>query len=69
MTNRFIPTEEVCFRVGKKSRVTLWRWINAGLFPKPRQVGPDGSGNVWLESELDEFFNDPEGWVKREKVS
>jgi len=67
MTNRYIPTDEVCFRVGKKSRITLWRWIKAGLFPKPRQVGPDGSGNVWLESELDEFFNDPKGWVNREE--
>ena len=69
MTNRLIPTSEVCYRAGKKSRVTLWRWIKAGLFPKPRQVGPSGSGNLWLESELEEFFNDPEDWTRKHQMS
>ena len=35
------------------SRTTLWRWEQAGLFPKRRQVG---GGVAWLESEVDAWI-------------
>ena len=27
-----------------KSRVTLWRWVRAGLLPAPYQIGPNSVG-------------------------
>jgi len=27
-----------------KSRITLWRWVRAGLLPAPYQVGPNSVG-------------------------
>lgn len=36
-----------------KSRSTIWRWIRAGTFPKPRQVGTRDIG--WLQSEVEEW--------------
>ena len=36
------------------SRVTLWRWVKAGRFPKPVQLGPQAVG--WLEHEIDAWL-------------
>ena len=68
MTSRLVPGSEVYSRAGR-SRTTIYRWIKCGLFPPPKNVGPNGNGNAWLESELDSFFNDPEGWVKRHQAA
>ncbi len=27
-----------------KSRVTLWRWVRAGLLPAPYEIGPNSAG-------------------------
>lgn len=35
--------------VGPKSRAQRWRWIKAGKFPEPHQLG---NRNVWRESEI-----------------
>ena len=64
MSYSLIPTREVCARAGR-SRVTLYRWVKAGLFPAPKNVGPNGFGNGWLEHELDDYFLDPESWVEK----
>jgi prophage regulatory protein len=37
------------------SRTSIWRWCNAGLFPKPTQLGPQRVG--WLRSEIEEWAN------------
>jgi prophage regulatory protein len=52
--DRLLPVDEVLKRVGVSSRVTLWRWMKAGRFPKARQVGP----NVvrWSEREVREWM-------------
>ena len=57
--DRLLRVDEVLKRVGVSSRVTLWRWMRAGRFPKPRQVGP----NVvrWSEREVRE-------WMAKQKV-
>lgn len=68
MITRLVPTPEVCSRTGR-SRVTLHRWVKAGLFPPPKNVGPNGNGNAWLESDLEDYYNDPEGWVERNKAA
>ena len=68
MPYRFVSTREVCTRIGK-SRLTLDRWVTAGIFPAPKRVGVNGFSKVWLEDELDEYFADPEGWVEKHKVA
>jgi len=67
MSHRFVSTREVCARIGK-TRITLDRWVKAGIFPAPKRVGTNGFSKVWLENELDDYFADPEGWVERHQV-
>jgi prophage regulatory protein len=33
---------------------TLWNWIRAGKFPKPRDISPNKT--VWLATEVDEWI-------------
>ena len=68
MSYRFVSTREVCTRIGK-SRLTLDRWVKAGLFPAPKRVGENGFSKVWLSNELDDYFTDPEGWVEKHKAA
>ena len=49
----FAPFEEAQHRAGDPARSTLYSWIAAGLFPAPRQLGPNRVG--WLRSELAEW--------------
>lgn len=48
-----IPISEVCTMTGI-SRATIYRRINEGSFPRPRQVGPRSVR--WLLSEV-------QGWI------
>jgi len=68
MPYRFVSTREVCARLGK-TRLTLNRWVKAGIFPAPKRVGANGFSKVWLENELDDYFVDPEDWVKRHQAA
>ena len=68
MSYRFVSTREVCTRIGK-SRLTLDRWVKAGIFPAPKRVGVNGFSKVWLGDELDDYFTDPEGWVEKHKAA
>ena len=43
---------------GGKSRSTVWRWTQAGQFPKAKQIGPNSVG--WLKSEIDEWVSSRE---------
>ena len=67
MPYRFVSTREVCTQIGK-SRLTLDRWVKAGIFPAPKRVGVNGFSKVWLEHELDDYFADPEGWVEKHEA-
>jgi prophage regulatory protein len=33
---------------------TLWAWVRAGKFPKPRALGPNKT--VWVEAEVDAWM-------------
>jgi len=66
MPYRFVSTHEVCALIGK-TRLTLNRWVKAGIFPAPKRVGENGFSKAWLENELDDYFDDPEGWVAKHK--
>ena len=44
---------EVLRRVGLKSPVTLWRWVETGDFPAPVKLNPDGTLCAWREDEVD----------------
>lgn len=52
---RLITKSEVCERLGV-SRSTLHRWMDAGAFPAPRQIGPravrwpEDQVNDWIDS-------------------
>jgi len=34
--------------------VTLWSWVRAGKFPRPRALGPNKT--VWIEAEVDAWM-------------
>jgi len=48
---RFLSYADLEKRYGK-SRITLWRWVRAGLLPPPYEVGPNSVG--FASDELDE---------------
>ncbi len=48
---RFLSYADLERRYGK-SRVTLWRWVRAGLLPQPYITGPNSVG--FASDEVDE---------------
>jgi prophage regulatory protein len=38
---------------------TLWTWVRAGKFPRPRSISPNKT--VWIEAEVD-------AWMKAQPV-
>lgn len=68
MSHRFITSREVCSMTGK-TRLTINKWVKAGVFPAPKNVGTNGFNKVWLSNELDDYFSDPEGWVEKHKAA
>ena len=57
---RWLRRPEVKTRYGNISDPTLYRWINAGLFPAPERLGPNTA--AWRDSALSEFDADPAAW-------
>lgn len=53
MQQTILRTPKVQERLGV-TRTTLWRWVKAGRFPKPVQLGPQAVG--WLEHEIDAWL-------------
>ena len=49
MENQMLRAPEVMARTGL-SRVTIWRWVRAGTFPAPIQLGENSIG--WPASEI-----------------
>ncbi len=58
--DRFLTIDEVRKIAGNVSRSTIWRWCKAGLFPKPKKIGPHRTG--WLRSDIEE-------WIKTRESS
>jgi predicted DNA-binding transcriptional regulator AlpA len=52
---------------GNKSKSTRWRWERQGLFPKRVRLGPNSVG--WRMEEVDEWADDPAGWVKKNNAA
>jgi len=45
--------KEVQPKTGGKSRVTIWRWEQKGIFPKRVRTGPNSIG--WFNSQINEW--------------
>jgi predicted DNA-binding transcriptional regulator AlpA len=45
---------------GTESRSTIWRWEQAGKFPKSTRITPRLT--VWDAAEVREWLADPVGW-------
>ena len=45
------------------NRVTIWRWVERGVFPPPIKIG--GTRNRRPRAQILEYMRDPEAW-KRE---
>lgn len=43
----------------KKSKATIYRWVNAGKFPKPIKIN---NSTLWRASEVNAWINNPTTW-------
>ena len=59
MNKKLIFIKAVEQKTGKH-RQTLWRWWQAGKFPKPIKVETQ---NAWLESDIDQWIDSKMGKV------
>lgn len=50
---RILNVKEVCYRVGI-SRAALYRWVAAGLFPKPVRIGVNRIG--WRDYVVEDWI-------------
>lgn len=51
---KIIRWPELQQKIGGYSRMTVWRWENAGVFPK--RVRLDAGSVAWIESEVDDWI-------------
>jgi predicted DNA-binding transcriptional regulator AlpA len=52
--NPYIKTVADACAIASCSRVTLNKWIKAGLFPAPRRIGTGKNGRVrWCQADFD----------------
>jgi predicted DNA-binding transcriptional regulator AlpA len=52
-TRRFLSRLQVMDKTGR-SYPAIWAWMQAGTFPRAREVGDE---LMWLESEVDEWMD------------
>ena len=52
--SKILTLAEVRLRVGNPSRVSIWRWTRAGLFPLPLQLSPNRVG--WKEADIEAWI-------------
>ncbi|MGH2378172.1 MAG: helix-turn-helix transcriptional regulator [Thermoanaerobaculia bacterium] len=59
--DRVLRPAELCALLGV-GKVSLWRWVGAGLFPPPMRLGPAATGWRWstVERWLDDRESDAE---------
>lgn len=63
----FLRERDLMRRLGVKSRVTIWRWLDSGYLPPPRALGPTGNINVWPSDEIDQWiFGRPKSILARD---
>lgn len=55
MDKYYLNKKDVREIAGNISASTLWRWTQTGIFPAPKQIGPNRVG--WLSSEIEEWMN------------
>ena len=51
--NNLLTINQVCVKVNR-SRVTLWKWVKAGQFPKPLKIGNRTLG--WKEVDFNNWL-------------
>ncbi len=54
MAGRILRVRDVLDRIGGVSRSTLYRWMDAGRFPRPLKLGPQAAG--WRETDVDAWL-------------
>ena len=52
--NNLLTINQVCSKINR-SRVTLWKWVSIGTFPKPLKIGNRTLG--WKEEVLNEWLD------------
>lgn len=57
MISSFVTTKELMAIVGK-SRATLARWVRMGIFPPPRQLGPNSK--AWSRGDVEKWLRSRE---------
>lgn len=60
MEQYYLNKKEVRKAVGNVSDTTIWRWVQQGIFPSPRRVGPNRLG--WLS-------NDIKDWIESREIA
>jgi prophage regulatory protein len=53
---KIIRIEQVVERTGV-SKMTIYRWINSGEFPRQRKLSRHGVAVGWLDTEVDAWIN------------
>jgi len=60
MTDQLIydmPVRDV-LAIAQCNRTTLYRWMDAGIFPKPRKIGLGKNGRVrWCRAQVDAWLS------------
>lgn len=56
--NNLLTINQVCEKVNR-SRVTLWKWVQAGQFPKPLKIGNRTLG--WKEVDFNNWIEEQTG--------
>ncbi len=54
ISNNLLTINQVCKKLNR-SRVTLWKWVKNGTFPKPIKVGNRTLG--WKEDVFDKWLD------------
>jgi len=59
MTEKFFPNTQIIRPAALAEKLdvchkTIYNWINTGVLPKPRPIGPQRVG--WIPEDLDPFF-------------
>ena len=58
-TQQMLKSQDV-LEVTGFSRPTLWRYVKAGWFPKPKEIGP--RAKRWRREDVEAWLRDPEAY-------
>ena len=54
LRSKLMRLPEVMEVIGIKGRVTIWRWVKAGTFPKPVKLGP--RLHAWRRADIEQWI-------------